>query len=110
MKTRVVVQEPAFILEGWNGYSTESEKVVVTWDDLKSAQVGTVWEAQDRSSCVRDSHSQEAKVVYKDEYGAAVLHINKKTTDDPYQPEDVIEFMLVWYEWGSAKIPNVVTR
>lgn len=101
MRTEVIVEDAAFELWGSNAWSNEASHVVVTWEELRSASVGTRWTARDVSSSVRGSRNEEAVVVYKDHDGAAVLHCRWGTTDDQ-NPQEYLRVWLVWYEFARG--------
>ncbi len=99
MKTEVIREAPAFVLEG-SSYNGAGETVEVSYADLRVAEVGTSWEAYDDNNCGRALKEESAVVVYKTGRGCAVLFRSCGTTDDP-NPEDWEDTPeLVWYEFA----------
>ena len=99
MKTEVIREAPAFVLEG-SSYNGAWETVEVSYADLRAAEVGTSWEAYDDNNCGRAVHNESAEVVYRTTQGAAVLFRSYGTTDEP-DPEDWEDTPeLVWYEFA----------
>lgn len=98
MKTAVISEPTAFVLQGGSWWSTESEKVVVTWKDLRASGVGSYWEALNPSNVFRAEYNESATVVFKDEHGCKVLHRRWGTSDSP-NPINWEEEEIVWYEF-----------
>ena len=101
MKTEmdIMKEEAAFEMQG-SSYDGDGELVEVSYSDLRAANIGDTWEARDTHNCGRALDEESAEVVYKTEYGAAVLFRNRGTTDDP-NPQSWEEAPeLVWYEFA----------
>lgn len=82
MKTEVIVERPAFTLQG-SSYNGVGELVEVSFDELRKAEVGERWEALDTHNCGRDLNEETAEVVYKAEDGVAILFRAEGTSDEP---------------------------
>lgn len=97
MNTRTIVEEPIFILES-GSYDGHGETVNIYASDLKRADVGAEWCADDTGNCGRSCYSASVKVVYKDDDGCAVLSRRWGTTDssDP-KPWNSVP-ALIWIE------------
>ena len=92
-------EEAAFEMLG-RSYDGDGELVEVIYADLRAANIGDTWEARDTHNCGRALDEESAEVVYKTEYGVAVLFRNWGTTDDP-NPQSWEEApKLVWYEFA----------
>ena len=99
MKMTVIKEAPAFTLQG-SSYNGCGEPVEVSYTELRTANIGDVWEAYDDNNCGRALNEESAEIVYKTEQGVAVLFRNWGTTDDP-DPEDWEDTPeLVWYEFA----------
>ena len=101
MKTEVIREAPAFVLQG-SSYNGTGETVEVSYADLRAAEVGTSWEAYDDNDCGHALKEESAEVVYKTARGCAVLFRSGGATDDsaPEDWKDTPE--LVWYEFASG--------
>lgn len=99
MKTEVIREAPAFVLEG-SSYNGAGETVEVSYADLRAAEVGTSWEAYDDNNCGRALKEESAEVVYKTPQGAAVLFRCWGTTDSPDPQSWEKKPELVWYEFA----------
>lgn len=99
MKTEVIREAPAFVLQG-SSYNGAGVPIEVSYAELRTAAVGTIWAGYDNHNCGRDLSEESAEVVYKTEDGAAVLFREWGTTDDS-APEDWEDApKLVWYEFA----------
>ena len=97
MNTNRVVEEPIFSIYS-SSYNGRGETVDVFASDLRWADVGATWSAEDTGSCGRDCHCESLKIVYKNSDGCAVLHRVWGTTDSP-DPEDwESDPDLIWVE------------
>lgn len=99
MKMEVKKEAAAFVLQG-SSYNGAGEPVEVSYADLRTANIGDVWEAYDDNNCGRALNEESAEIVYKTTHGAAVLFRSWGTTDshDPQGWEKAPE--LVWYEFA----------
>lgn len=95
MKTEVVVERPAFTLQG-SSYNGIGETVEVTFAELRQAEVGERWEALDTHNCGRDLNEESAEVVYKTTDGVAVLFRAEGTSDEPNPTEWKAKPKLKW--------------
>lgn len=82
MKTEVIIERPAFTLQG-SSYNGVGEIIKVSFDELRKAEVGERWEALDTNNCGRDLNEENAEVVYKAEDGVAILFRAEGTSDEP---------------------------
>lgn len=97
MKIGVKVEEFALVVAS-SCYNGTGEVIEVTWHDLKTAEIGTAWSA-DYTQCGRDMSCNSAKVVYKDDKGAAVLMTRYGSTDDPNPEGWEDDPVLTWFEF-----------
>ena len=99
MKTEVIREAPAFVLQG-SSYNGCGEPVEVSYADLRAANIGDTWEAHDTHNCGRALKEESAEVVYKMPQGGAVLFRCWGTTDSP-DPQSWEEApKLVWYAFA----------
>ena len=68
----IMKEEAAFEMQG-SSYDGDGELVEVSYSDLRTANIGDMWEARDTHNCGRALDEESAEVVYKTERGAAVL-------------------------------------
>ena len=94
METKVIKQEAAFVLNA-SDYNQTYEDVPVSWQELRNAEIGTEWDSQ-YPNCGRSAYQETAKLVYKDDKGAAVLLRADMSTDSP-DPEWSDEQKLIWF-------------
>ena len=101
MKTEVIREAPAFVLQG-SSYNGCGESVEVSYAELRTANIGDTWEAYDDNDCGHALKEESAEVVYKTARGCAVLFRSGGATDDsaPEDWKDTPE--LVWYEFASG--------
>lgn len=99
----VVVEPAAFVLSAFSEYDEADEDRVVTWAELRMAQVGTRWEALARGT--RGIREESAEVVYRGQDGVAVLHRVYKILDSEDAPERE-RISLVWYQFLN-RTPDV---
>ena len=99
MKTEVVVERPAFTLQG-SSYNGVGEVVEVSFDELRKAEVGERWEALDTHNCGRDLNEESAEVVYKTTDGVAVLFRAEGTSDEPSPQMWKAKPRLKWFEFA----------
>jgi len=71
---------------------------------LRKAPVGRRWVARNRTNIVRDAYGGSATVVYRTEWGVAVLIERWGTTDSPKSSWVYEEPELVWF--GFAEEPE----
>lgn len=99
MKVSVKKEVAAFVLQG-SSYNGAGVPIEVSYAELRTAAVGTIWAGYDNHNCGRAVHNESAEVVYKATQGAAVLFRNWGTTDSP-DPQDWEKTpVLVWYEFA----------
>lgn len=99
MKTEVVMERPAFTLQG-SSFDGVGEVITVSFTELRQAEVGERWEAFDTHNCRRDLSEESAEVVYKSEDGVAVLFCAEGTSDDPSPEPWRGESVLKWFEFA----------
>jgi hypothetical protein len=89
METNTIYEQPIFYME----HPCEGYDFAIFASDLKSAEVGNVFEAenQDRAVNREKTWTESWTVVYKNEHGCAVLY--RSTEPDGY--DDV---HLTWVE------------
>ena len=97
MNTNRIVEEPIFLLKT-RSYNGSGESVAVYAADLKRADVGDEWCADDTGNCGRDCFSESVKVVYQDDNGCAVLHRQWGTSDSSNPEEWESDPELIWVE------------
>lgn len=99
MKTEVIKEEIAFSVSGWS-YNGGGITQNVSFEELRHAGVGSVWQGFDTNNCGRDLHEESAEVILRTDKGIAVLFRVWGTTDDP-NPQSWEEApKLVWYEFA----------
>ena len=99
MKTEVIVERPAFTLQG-SSYNGVGEVVDVSFAELRAAEVGERWEAFDTHNCGRDLNEESAEVVYKNEDGIAVLFTAEGTSDEPTPKPWKAKPKLKWFAFA----------
>ena len=99
MKTEVVVERPAFTLQG-SSYNGVGEVVEVSYVELRRAEVGERWEALDTHNCGRDLNEESAEVVYKTTDGVAVLFRAEGTSDEANPTEWKAKPKLKWFAFA----------
>ena len=99
MKTETVKESPAFVLQG-SSYNGAGVPIKVSYAELRTAAVGTIWAGYDNHGCGRDLSEESAEVVYKTEEGAAVLFRAWGTTDEPNPTDWENKPVLRWYEFA----------
>ena len=99
MKTEVIVERPAFTLQG-SSYNGVGEVVEVSFAELRAAEVGERWEALDTHNCGRDLNEENAEVVYKVEDGVAVLFRAEGTSDEPSPQPWKAKPKLKWFAFA----------
>lgn len=80
MNTRVLVEEPMFVLQSTCAWSDKGDFIEVYAADLRRAAAGTKWSA-DSCDNGRGNDCESAEVVYKTADGVAVLYKRWGTTD-----------------------------
>lgn len=99
MKTEVVVECPAFTLQG-SSYNGVGEIIKVSFNDLRQSEVGQIWEAFDTHNCGRDLSEESAEVVYKTEDGVAILFRAEGTSDEPSPQPWKARPKLKWFAFA----------
>jgi hypothetical protein len=98
MKTNVIVQNPAFTLD-YSDYNTQGSRQV-TWEELKNDPIGTEYDGMPcGGTCGRDIRDEQAKIIYRDENGVAVLFTTIRSTDDPNPKGYELEPILTWFQY-----------
>lgn len=100
MEASIVKEAYAFTLQysDYNGNNTSTE---VSFQDLRNAKVGDVFQAHPEGSiCGRDMNDENAKVVFKDENGVLVLFRKYGTTDSPNPTDWEKDPTLTWFEFA----------
>lgn len=98
MKTEVIMERPAFMLEG-SSYNGIGEVIEISFNDLRRAEVGERWEALDTHNCGRDLNEESAEVVYKTTDGVAILFRAEGTDNEVYYKEWRGKPTLKWFEF-----------
>lgn len=101
MKTEVVKEVPAFVLQGAS-YNGSGEVVSVSFSDLRDAKVGAKWEGRDNHNCGRALYEERAEIVHKTNNGVAVIFHKWGTSDDMNPTEWESEPVLKWYEFQKG--------
>ncbi len=98
METKTIVEEPAFSLRG-NAYGVDDNVIEIGFSDLRKAEVGKEWVAENPSNIGRAEHWESLKIVFKDDRGCACLLRRWGTTneDNPVDWKD--EPVLYWVEF-----------
>jgi len=96
METRVIHEEPALVLQGYD-FNREGEDVEISFEELRRAEVGQTWRSRAGNS-VRDWKEEEAKVVYKDNRGVAVRVTTWYVPDSPSGDAEK-SVKLLWFEF-----------
>ena len=99
MKVSVKKEVAAFVLQG-SSYNGAGVPIEVSYAELRTAAVGTIWAGYDNHNCGRVVHNESAEVVYKATQGAVVLFRNWGTTDSPDPQSWEKAPKLVWYEFA----------
>lgn len=99
MKTEVIMERPAFTLQG-SSFDGVGEVIEVSFAELRKAEVGERWEALDTHNCRRALCEESAEVVYKTTDGVAVLFRAEGTSDDPSPEPWQEEPRLTWFDFA----------
>ena len=99
MKTEVIMERPAFMLQG-SSYNGIGEVIEISFNDLRRAEVGERWEALDTHNCRRDLNEESAELVYKTEDGVAVLFRAEGTSDEPNPEPWKAKPKLKWFAFA----------
>ena len=99
MKTEVVVERPAFTLQG-SSFDGVGEVVEISFAELRKSEVGERWEALDTHNCGRDLNEESAEVVYKAEDGVAVLFRAEGTSDESSPQPWQAKPRLKWFAFA----------
>ena len=95
MKTITIMENPIFTVNK----PYEGDDLEIYASDLKSAEVGKVWETENQDCYPNRTTvwTESFTVVYKDEKGVAVLYRSEEAGDgfNYYQPEEV---EIIWVE------------
>lgn len=99
MKTEVVSERVAFSVSGWS-YNGDGITQNVSFEELRHAGVGSIWNGFDTNNCGRDLHEESAEVIHRTDKGVAVLFRVWGTTDEPNPVDWEDEPILRWYEFA----------
>lgn len=99
MRTEVIIERPAFMLEG-SSYNGIGEVIEISFNDLRRAEVGERWEALDTHNCGRDLNEESAEVVYKTTDGVAILFRADGTSDEPTPKPWRAKPKLKWFSFA----------
>ena len=99
MKTEVIMERPAFTLQG-SSFDGVGDVVEVSFAELKKSEVGERWEALDTHNCRRALCEERAEVVYKTIDGVAVVFHAEGTSDEPNPTEWKAKPKLKWFSFA----------
>ena len=89
------VEPVAFELRAFSEYDEADPPVIVSWSELRSADVGDRWECRARGT--RGIREESAEVVYRSADGVAVLHRVYRIPDAPGVTRGTMRVGLHWY-------------
>lgn len=96
METKVIVEEPLFVLttSDYNG----SGELEIYASDLKKSKVGDKFIPYANTNCGRAVDEESLEVVYKSADGVAVIYRHYGTTDSPSPEAWKDDPKLFWVE------------
>lgn len=98
MYRNVYIEQPALILYAFS-YDGGNPPIKISYETLRHASIGDMWEALDAHGCERGLHEKRATLIFKKNNGCAVLVETFGTTNDPNPEKFELEPNLIWFSF-----------
>ncbi|MEM0135882.1 MAG: hypothetical protein QXU18_11790 [Thermoplasmatales archaeon] len=98
----IIEEEPIISLDAVEGYGDLNDQLDIFLIDIQKASIGYEW-MTDRVHVTRSAHDQMARLIYKDEDGAAILVTTRGWYDNP-SGEMHIRKELIWVPFDTGQV------